>query len=433
MILLSEVSIPGWEKRLTPIPHIVYKVHLTGSLPHSSSHLIYKRFSHFWSLDQSLRSCLGPESSSLPPFPSKTFGGLLSFLSPSYDSPDLLEFRRSSLESYLDSILHHENPKLQSLDPWTHFFQMKSSSSKDSLSPSILHSASPSDASSTGNSATIIPSQTTSAFLRTLTPSLTTSPEDWLQTYNSLLSHQITLKRILHQKSQHLVKGETKESHSLIFQGQKVLSQIKELLESLNTSLRDSEFFLGSGEFSRRKQLLNSISCQLPIQSQALMSLQVPSESPYSSRRPSSLFQSKGSTFNSSNLEGSDGSGNGGRGGGETHSSTINVSQRSFRGPPFQPTGKETEESISNSNSQLLTLQTQTLTSQDSELNSLSDMIRKQKELGLAIGNEIELQNSLLGESEDHMTGVGNRMKAAGSRLNYVAGVQPKKRKAQQK
>jgi regulator of vacuolar morphogenesis len=68
-----------------------------------------------------------------------------------------------------------------------------------------------------------------------------------------------------------------------------------------------------------------------------------------------------------------------------------------------------------------LTLQKKTMSQQDESLDVLADIIKRQKEIGMTIGNELDLQNQLLGEVNDDVTRVGDRMAIAGKKLDRVA------------
>ncbi|KAI9484427.1 hypothetical protein BDB00DRAFT_774968 [Zychaea mexicana] len=62
----------------------------------------------------------------------------------------------------------------------------------------------------------------------------------------------------------------------------------------------------------------------------------------------------------------------------------------------------------------------QTRTDQDNNLDDLSDAIRRQRELGLMIGDELETHVQLIDETEEMVDRTDQRLKRAKKKLDYV-------------
>ncbi|KAI9257375.1 hypothetical protein BDA99DRAFT_516276 [Phascolomyces articulosus] len=59
-------------------------------------------------------------------------------------------------------------------------------------------------------------------------------------------------------------------------------------------------------------------------------------------------------------------------------------------------------------------------TEQDDNLDELSDAIRRQRELGLMIGDELETHVQLIDETEEMVDRTDARLKKAKKKLDYV-------------
>lgn len=78
---------------------------------------------------------------------------------------------------------------------------------------------------------------------------------------------------------------------------------------------------------------------------------------------------------------------------------------------------QETERTRGQDNQQLLQMQKQDFKNQDQELEQLGSVIRKQKELAVAINEELQLQNELLDELDGEVDRVGNKLHYAQKRV----------------
>ncbi|RCH87859.1 hypothetical protein CU098_009674, partial [Rhizopus stolonifer] len=71
-------------------------------------------------------------------------------------------------------------------------------------------------------------------------------------------------------------------------------------------------------------------------------------------------------------------------------------------------------------NGQILQLQQRIIDDQDQDLDHLSETIRRQRELGLLIGDELETHAQLIDETEDMVDRTDERLRQARKKLDYV-------------
>ncbi|KAI9471845.1 MAG: hypothetical protein EXX96DRAFT_581919 [Benjaminiella poitrasii] len=71
-------------------------------------------------------------------------------------------------------------------------------------------------------------------------------------------------------------------------------------------------------------------------------------------------------------------------------------------------------------NGQILQLQQRIMDDQDQDLDHLSDAIRRQRELGLLIGDELETHAQLIDETEEMVDRTDERLRQAKKKLDYV-------------
>lgn len=69
---------------------------------------------------------------------------------------------------------------------------------------------------------------------------------------------------------------------------------------------------------------------------------------------------------------------------------------------------------------QILQLQQRIIDDQDQDLDHLSDAIRRQRELGVLIGDELETHVQLIDETEDMVDRTDERLRQAKKKLDYV-------------
>ena len=81
---------------------------------------------------------------------------------------------------------------------------------------------------------------------------------------------------------------------------------------------------------------------------------------------------------------------------------------------------QETDETRPLDNSQLLSLQNDLMNQQDDALLALSSVIQRQKQIGLAIGQELDHHNVLLENVDESLTRVQNNLKSGDKKLKKI-------------
>lgn len=71
-------------------------------------------------------------------------------------------------------------------------------------------------------------------------------------------------------------------------------------------------------------------------------------------------------------------------------------------------------------NGQILQLQQRIIDDQDQDLDHLSSAIRRQRDLGLLIGDELETHAQLIDETEEMVDRTDERLRQAKKKLDYV-------------
>ncbi|KAL5255116.1 hypothetical protein ACHWQZ_G014526 [Mnemiopsis leidyi] len=82
---------------------------------------------------------------------------------------------------------------------------------------------------------------------------------------------------------------------------------------------------------------------------------------------------------------------------------------------------EENERTQGYSNRELLSQQQQAMADQDEGLARISNIVKRQKEIGLAIGDEIDGQNELIDEITEKTDSTGNRLKRQVRAINHVS------------
>ncbi|KAL1934622.1 hypothetical protein VTP01DRAFT_6804 [Rhizomucor pusillus] len=86
----------------------------------------------------------------------------------------------------------------------------------------------------------------------------------------------------------------------------------------------------------------------------------------------------------------------------------------------FSPTQEYNVDPSDLENGQILQLQQRIIEDQDNNLDQLSDAIRRQRELGLMIGDELDTHAQLIDETEAMVDRTDARLQKARRKLNYV-------------
>lgn len=352
-----EISIPNAQTLNNPKPHTIYNITLRLPL---RSYTQQKRYSDF----TDLHSALITQAGAAPPalLPSK------SWFTRTTSSPELTEERRKGLEAYLITINSSEDERWRNTSAWRTFLNLPSSnSSKSSLSQG-LHSA-------MNGGAPI------------------TDPVIWLD-------HHRDLKSQLHDARLNLTRRDqastAQAQHEASAQAKKCLVRAGTMIGSLDTGLQNlssprSNSSLGEGELRRRRDLLSSAKREKEGLENLLTAMAA----------KTAVDQTVAATV-------------------ADKSSLLNGSANK------QPTsrrvlGKETEKTRALDNQGVLQLQKQLMQEQDEDVTVLARAVARQKELGIQIQEELEVQQGLLEMLDEDATRVQGKMDVARKRIGKIS------------
>ncbi|KHJ32810.1 putative snare complex subunit [Erysiphe necator] len=356
----------------TSKPFTLYNITLRLPL---RTFVIQKRYSDFVSLNAALTSTV-----SVPPpvpLPGK------SWFTSTAGSPKLTEARRKGLELYLRAIAESSDTRWQETSVWRNFLNLpnnisgRNSSIKDDLVA----------ASHRGSNA----------------GELTADPTVWLDVHREMKNHLHDARLFLGKRdsatttqAQHVAGANAKKS---LVKAGSLISNLEEGLKIMCEAERKiGKLAVGAGELRRRKDLLGSAKVEREGLEKLALSLAIKSQS------IAGLTASGGDN------------------------GILSLEQKTLHEPGMiKSSGRilgtvihETENTRQLDNEGVLQLQREMMETQDQEVNELAKIVRRQKEMGIAIYNELELQNEMLKKVDDGVDRVGKKIEVAKKRANKL-------------
>ena len=368
-------------------PFTEYEIRI--SHPFSRTATLRKRYSDFATLDSSLRSQVGAAPPA--PLPPKSWlGGALGSLGigSTLGSPEQIERRREGLEAYLQSIETSEDGRWRVSKVYKDFLQL-------------------SDTSST-KTASYPGSQFGKDRVR--------DSSDWLEKHGDV-------KRQLQDARLWLTKREqanaataqheagSKAKSSLVRAGT-LLSALEEGLNRLSgkgdwNASNEGDWGgekLGEGEVRRRRDMIGTLKKEKDSLESVLNAISLKSAnagSGIATQSAAVTSQQKEGLFSTSNSKPSASSGSG-------------------RGGRVLGAAKETERTRELDNEGVLQLQKQIISEQDEDLVDLTQVVRRMKEMGVQINEEIVEQNAMLGLLDEDVERVDGKIKIAKQRIGKI-------------
>ncbi|CAG8539184.1 16227_t:CDS:2 [Acaulospora colombiana] len=349
--IVQNIYIRDTEIRNTPKPHIVYRVEVNTS---SRTWSIWKRYSEFDELnDKFVR--LFPNNPPPNEMPAKHY------FQSTLGNPVLIEERRRGLEDFLRGILFHKDDRWRETDEWKEFLAIP-----------------------TG---------------RPLDATTMYTSESWLDEYNQVQSMTKEIRSLLNRRETHIISNEVQASHNCGVQAKKSLAALGVRVTQLEGGLtglakgmgRDGKI-MSEGELRRRQDLLNDLKDEKDTLNKLVMANRPDiskSTTPASSVDRAALFRQPVPRHRSSpQLSGRLGN-------------NVNVlerppSRRVFGNARAMP--EETEVTRGLDNEGLVNLQRQTMEDQEHHVEQFSAILSRHKQIGLAIGQELDIQNQMLSE-----------------------------------
>ncbi|KIW12793.1 hypothetical protein PV08_07980 [Exophiala spinifera] len=356
-----EISIPNTTISGTSKPYTTYNITLRLPL---RSFTVQKRYSDFLSLHSGLTDQVGsPPPVSLP---------AKSWFSKTVSNPQLTEERRQALETYLKTINEIDDSRWRTTSVWRSFLNLPSTlASQTSSKASTLHSVITGPG---GGGAPI------------------TDPVLWLDCYRDLKAQLQDARLSLTHRDQASTPQKQHEAgtaakSSLVKAG----TMIKALEEGLANIQKASEGWggqkLGEGEIRRRRDLIAT-----------------------AQKDKDGLENLLNAMVTKSNLD-----------------QTVASVQDTHRLMGAKPRsggrvlGKETAETRELDNQGVLQLQKQKMAEQDLDVEELRKIVQRQKELGIAINQELEVQNEMLKMVDEDVDRVQSKMNIAKRRIGKIS------------
>ncbi|KAF7879410.1 hypothetical protein EAF04_000606 [Stromatinia cepivora] len=370
-----ELSIPSTILSSAPNekPYTLYNITLRLPL---RTFVVQKRYSDFVTLHSSL--CAQVSDAPPAPLPSKTW------FKSTVNSPELTEDRRRGLETYLRSIAENPDRRWRETSIWRQFLNLPSSSGNGSLS-SAREGLIAANQRGVGGNAEVM-----------------ADPQVWLDVHRELKAQLHDARLFLGRRDGANTAAGQYEAGA---NAKRCLVKAGGLLKDLEDGLKvmgegekngRGEGRVGAGELRRRRDLLGSAKVEKEGLEKLAVTLAIKNQA-------------------------SSSSGNGNAAATQADKSALfgpGVSRPSGRvlGAPVPETDKTRELD----NEGVLQLQKEMMQNQDMDVEELAKIVRRQKELGLAIHGELELQNEMLKRVDEDADRVKGKINITKKRLGKI-------------
>ena len=350
-----EISIPSTSLSTTSPPYTIY--HITLRLP-LRSFTVSKRYSDFARFHATLVS----QTNAQPPVPLPS----KSWFSNTVSNERFRDERRSSLEKYLRAINESPDGRWRTSPVWRAFLNLPTAAASTTASTSNTSARLHAAITDPGNSAN----------------DSISDPTLWLDYYRDMKAHLHDARLQLSRRDQETTPQKQHESSaqakSSLVRASSMISTLEEGLKNLSNRSNQSSAStaspsLGDGELRRRKDLLINARKEKDGLEDLLHAMATKSRLDYAV----ASVHDKDALLRAGN--------------GDATSNGRKAPAKSGR-----VLGKETERTRELDNEGVLQLQRQTMQDQDASVEELMKIIIRQRELGVAINNELEVQNELL-------------------------------------
>jgi regulator of vacuolar morphogenesis len=369
-----EISIPSTTLSNDAKPYTLYNITLRLPL---RTFVVQKRYSDFTVLHSSLTSAVG--AAPPQPLPAK------SWFTRTTNSPELTEQRRQGLEKYLKAIAEAPDRRWRDTSLWRSFLNLPSTGATTSSSRSDAHAA----ITGPGLSGNGIPA--------------TADATVWLDVHREMKGQLHEARLFLGRRdgattaqAQHEAGANAKKC---LIKAGGLIASLEEGLKILNgKGVNDwTGPKLGDGELRRRRDLLNAGRGEKEGLEKLALSLAVKAQG----------------NSNSS-------------GGGAV--ATQHDKAALFGPGVSRPSGRvlgapvpETDKTRELDNEGVLQLQKQMMQDQDLDVEELAKIVRRQKQMGLAINEELQLQDEMLRRVDEDVDRVQGKLKIAKKRVQKIS------------
>ncbi|KAF7948347.1 uncharacterized protein EAE97_003758 [Botrytis byssoidea] len=370
-----ELSIPSTILSSAPNekPYTLYNITLRLPL---RTFVVQKRYSDFVTLHSSL--CTQVSSPPPAPLPGKTW------FKSTINSPELTEDRRRGLETYLRSIAENPDRRWRETSVWRQFLNLPSNSGNASLS-SAREGLIAANQRGVGGNAEVM-----------------ADPQVWLDVHRELKAQLHDARLFLGRRdSANTAAGQYEagaNAKRCLVKAGGLLKNLEEGLKVMGEGDKNGrgEARVGAGELRRRRDLLGSAKVEKEGLEKLAVTLAVKNQASSSSA-------------------------NGG-------AAATQADKNALFGPGVsRPSGRvlgapvpETDKTRELDNEGVLQLQKELMQNQDLDVEELGKIVRRQREMGLAIHGELELQNEMLKRVDEDADRVGGKINIAKKRIAKI-------------
>ncbi|KAJ3112753.1 2-hexaprenyl-6-methoxy-1,4-benzoquinone methyltransferase [Phlyctochytrium bullatum] len=382
---ITSIRIPRAEVRENPSRHVVFQISVTGPV---RAWTVYRRYSEFESLNASWLA-LFPHAPPPYPLPPKNIISFFGFTTSS--DPAKIDERRRGLEQYLMAVLEARDERWRKSKEWADFLGVPDSARRATFPGKTAPTA----------------------------PGVLDSPDAWMDEYRRLQALGREIRTIASARDRFSASGDIVSAQSSIIQGKKALSSLQAGIDALLEFLKQSErafekekanptrlsLSMTKGEIDRRRDLILNLQSEQERLA-TLFTHSFTNTSAYETRStPSSPSAKASANANATTAK----------------PAPATIGSRSGR--RFgNIAAMETEVTRNLDNNGLLQLQKTTMVEQDESLEVLSKIVKRQHQIGLAIGQELDLQNQMLEELDQNVDKVSENLKHSSRKLDYVTG-----------
>lgn len=373
MAAIQAIFIRDYEQRPTPSPHTVYRIEVHASV---RSWQIWRRYSEFADLHLDLAKSTGsPPPAPLPP------KHAASFLLRRQPDPARLEERREGLERYLRAILSAKD------DTWRETFAFR-----DFLGIPI-------------GKQPVIGSSASASGADDGTAQFTSS--SWLDEQRDLQSLARDVRADINRRDALAAREDVAPAHAANAQAKKKLAALGARLGALDAGLRALGLAgMSEGELVRRADMVARLRDECEGLARVLTVARLTSSSSGGASRGGGLAPT---SDREALLEG-------GGGGGASSGFARPTRRFGAQAPP-----EETAETRPLDEHGVFQLQAAKMQQQDTALAQLSTVLTRQKHLGLAINEELQVQTEMLDDLNSEVDRVGGRLTSAKKKLNKLS------------
>ncbi|KAK3368255.1 hypothetical protein B0H63DRAFT_74017 [Podospora didyma] len=362
-------------------PYTLYNITLRLPL---RSFVVQKRYSDFAALHQALTSLVGAP----PPVPLPTKSWFRSTVS----SPELTEARRGGLEKYLRAVAEPPDRRWRDTPAWRAFLNLPGGGASSSIT------ASASGASVEDSRIQVLGTREANV------AAAASDPGTWLDLHREL-------KGALHDARVALGRRDNASENSVRVEAgsaaKRALVKAGSLLASLNDGLRvlKDGGRLGDGELRRRRDLLSAARVERDGLDKLSSSMAVASGGGGSG----GARQGVASASDRNALIGNGGS-----------QQQLQLQGPRAGGRVLGAPLPETERTRELDNQGVLQLQRQMMHEQDQDVEALAKIVRRQKEMGMAIHDEVNRHIDMLDRTNDDADVLGRKLNVAKDRVKRL-------------